>query len=60
MSYKKNAQVEVLLVVDLCKKSAKQHFFCGRCNTGEEQECTASEGVHARPSSIVPYFYWLC
>ena len=29
MSYKKNTQVEVLPVVDLCKKSAKWHFFVG-------------------------------
>ena len=29
MSYKKNAQVEVLPVVDLCKKTAKRHFFVG-------------------------------
>ena len=35
MSYKKNTQVEVLPVVDLCKKTAKGHFFFGgRCNTG--------------------------
>ena len=34
MSYEKNAQVDVLPVVDLCKKSAKWHYFCGRCNTG--------------------------
>ena len=29
MSYKKNTQVEVLPVVDLCKKSAELHFFAG-------------------------------
>ena len=29
-----NTQVEVLPVVDLRKKSARRHFFCGRCNTG--------------------------
>ena len=35
MSYKKNVQVEVLPVVNLCQKSVKWLFFCGRCNTGE-------------------------
>ena len=29
MSYKKNTLVEVLPVVDLCKKTAKCHFFVG-------------------------------
>ena len=28
-SYKNNVQVEVLPVVDLCKKLAKWHFFVG-------------------------------
>ena len=35
MSYKKNTQVEMLPVVDLCKKSAKRHSFGRRWNTGE-------------------------
>ena len=29
MSYKKDIRVAVLPVVDLCKKSAKLHFFVG-------------------------------
>ena len=34
MSYKKNAQVEVLPLVHLRKKTPTWHFFCGWCNTG--------------------------
>ena len=36
MSYKKNTQVEVLPVVDLCKETAEKRFFLWvvQCNTG--------------------------
>ena len=33
MSYKKNTQVEVLAVVDLCK-NRRNGVLCGRCSTG--------------------------